>query len=123
VTAKMKRRQFMALLACADQARKLPFGDPSALLAQPIRRRLALAPASLSRPSFDYRGCRLGKTNTLAHAYVEAKQQQHVLDYDDLLLYWAQMMQEPSMHLLSYCASGERYIRWSYFMIRARLQQ
>src|SRR6516164_2233103 len=26
--------------------------------------------------------------------YVEAKQQQNVLDYDDLLLYWAQMMQE-----------------------------
>jgi DNA helicase-2/ATP-dependent DNA helicase PcrA len=30
-------------------------------------------------------------------AYVEAKQQQHVLDYDDLLLYWAQMMQERSI--------------------------
>src|SRR5215471_9685644 len=28
-------------------------------------------------------------------AYVEAKQRQHVLDYDDLLLYWAQMMSEP----------------------------
>jgi len=25
--------------------------------------------------------------------------------------------------ILSYCASGERYIRWNYFMIRARLQQ
>jgi DNA helicase II / ATP-dependent DNA helicase PcrA len=30
-------------------------------------------------------------------AYVEAKQRQHVLDYDDLLLYWAQMMGEPSI--------------------------
>jgi len=29
--------------------------------------------------------------------YVEAKQRQHVLDYDDLLLYWAQMMAEPSI--------------------------
>jgi DNA helicase-2/ATP-dependent DNA helicase PcrA len=29
-------------------------------------------------------------------AYV-AKQRQHVLDYDDLLLYWAQMMCEPSL--------------------------
>ncbi len=29
--------------------------------------------------------------------YVEAKQAQHVLDYDDLLLYWAHMMQEPSI--------------------------
>ncbi|MFX7071614.1 UvrD-helicase domain-containing protein, partial [Acinetobacter baumannii] len=27
-------------------------------------------------------------------AYVEAKQAQHVLDYDDLLLYWSQMMRE-----------------------------
>ncbi|CAN5920314.1 ATP-dependent helicase [soil metagenome] len=30
-------------------------------------------------------------------AYVEAKQQQNVLDYDDLLLYWAGMVAEPSL--------------------------
>ena len=30
-------------------------------------------------------------------AYVEAKQRQHVLDYDDLLLYWAHMMAEPAL--------------------------
>jgi DNA helicase-2/ATP-dependent DNA helicase PcrA len=30
-------------------------------------------------------------------AYVEAKQRQHVLDYDDLLLYWAHMMSEPAV--------------------------
>ena len=30
-------------------------------------------------------------------AYVEAKQRQNVLDYDDLLLYWAQMMVEGSV--------------------------
>ena len=30
-------------------------------------------------------------------AYVEAKQAQSVLDYDDLLLYWAQAMQEPDI--------------------------
>ena len=29
----------------------------------------------------------------LFDAYVEAKQRQHVLDYDDLLLYWAELMQ------------------------------
>src|SRR5262245_42308168 len=34
---------------------------------------------------------------TLFDAYVEVTQRQHVLDYDDLLLYWAQMMQEPSI--------------------------
>ena len=30
-------------------------------------------------------------------SYVEAKQRQGVLDYDDLLVYWAQMMVEPSI--------------------------
>jgi DNA helicase-2/ATP-dependent DNA helicase PcrA len=30
-------------------------------------------------------------------AYVEAKQREHVLDYDDLLLYWAHMMSEPAI--------------------------
>ena len=30
-------------------------------------------------------------------AYVEAKQAQSVLDYDDLLLYWAQMVSEPAL--------------------------
>jgi DNA helicase-2/ATP-dependent DNA helicase PcrA len=30
-------------------------------------------------------------------AYVEAKQQQNVLDYDDLLLFWCEMMAEPAL--------------------------
>jgi DNA helicase-2/ATP-dependent DNA helicase PcrA len=30
-------------------------------------------------------------------AYVEAKQRQNVLDYDDLLLYWAQVMNDPEL--------------------------
>ncbi len=30
-------------------------------------------------------------------AYVEAKQRQNVLDYDDLLLYWAQMVSDPEL--------------------------
>lgn len=34
---------------------------------------------------------------TLFANYVEAKQQQNVLDYDDLLLCWAQMVSEPSI--------------------------
>jgi len=34
---------------------------------------------------------------TLFAAYVEAKQAQQVLDYDDLLLYWAQMALEPTI--------------------------
>jgi DNA helicase-2/ATP-dependent DNA helicase PcrA len=35
-----------------------------------------------------------GELKRLFVNYVEAKQRQNVLDYDDLLLYWAQMMQE-----------------------------
>ncbi|MEO8536556.1 MAG: ATP-dependent helicase [Betaproteobacteria bacterium] len=34
---------------------------------------------------------------TLFERYVLAKQAQHVLDYDDLLLYWSQMLVEPSI--------------------------
>src|SRR5213075_171924 len=30
-------------------------------------------------------------------AYVEAKQRQNVLDYDDLLLYWAQTISDPAL--------------------------
>src|ERR1700694_2974317 len=33
----------------------------------------------------------------LFYAYVEAKQGQNVLDYDDFLLYWAQMMRDPAL--------------------------
>lgn len=33
----------------------------------------------------------------LFEAYVEAKQKQHVLDYDDLLLYWGELMQVPEL--------------------------
>jgi len=46
---------------------------------------------------FPWCGAWEAELRRLFAAYVEAKQQQHVLDYDDLLLYWAQMMQEPSI--------------------------
>ncbi len=38
-----------------------------------------------------------GDLKRLFLGYVEANQQQHVLDYDDLLLYWAQMVGEPAL--------------------------
>jgi DNA helicase-2/ATP-dependent DNA helicase PcrA len=38
-----------------------------------------------------------GELRRLFAAYVQHKQQQHALDYDDLLLYWAQMMAEPQL--------------------------
>ena len=34
---------------------------------------------------------------SLFAAYVEAKQRQNVLDYDDLLLYWAQAVSDPAL--------------------------
>jgi DNA helicase-2/ATP-dependent DNA helicase PcrA len=46
-----------------------------------------------------------GELRQLFAAYVEAKQQQNVLDYDDLLLYWAQMMAEGSMRTICRRAS------------------
>ncbi len=41
----------------------------------------------------------------LFRAYAESKARQHVLDYDDLLLYWQQMMVEPALAR----AIGERF--------------
>ncbi|MCX5497670.1 ATP-dependent helicase [Kaistia dalseonensis] len=43
-------------------------------------------------------------------AYVEAKQAQNVLDYDDLLLYWAQMMAEPTI-------AGEIAARFDHVLV------
>src|SRR6516162_1993162 len=37
------------------------------------------------------------KLRRLFETYVEAKQCQHVLDYDDLLLYWAELMKAPEL--------------------------
>src|SRR4029079_15518375 len=39
----------------------------------------------------------LDELKKLFGQYVEIKQRQQVLDYDDLLLYWAHMMQEPAI--------------------------
>jgi DNA helicase II / ATP-dependent DNA helicase PcrA len=41
----------------------------------------------------------------LFREYVERKQQRHILDYDDLLLYWHQMLQEDSLAALM----GDRF--------------
>jgi superfamily I DNA/RNA helicase len=52
----------------------------------------------------------------LFEAYVEAKQNQHVLDYDDLLLYWAELMKAPELaktlrHKQSCCRSKRSNIK------------
>ena len=69
-------------------------------------------PASPSIPAPSMRNCRstrccgsrfpgapdgAAQLRDLFAAYVEAKQAQNVLDYDDLLLYWAQTVSEPAL--------------------------
>ena len=46
-----------------------------------------------------------GQLKTLFGAYVDAKQEQNVLDYDDLLLFWAEMAADPVLGL----ALGARF--------------
>ena len=47
--------------------------------------------------SFPWCGAWASELKALFAAYVETKQRQNVLDYDDLLLYWAQMMGERAL--------------------------
>ena len=49
------------------------------------------------RTAFPWCGEWADALKKLFAAYVEAKQRQGVLDYDDLLLYWAQMMTDPGL--------------------------
>lgn len=51
-----------------------------------------------------------GQLRELFAAYVEAKQAQNVLDYDDLLLYWAQTMGDPVL-------SAEIGARWDHVLV------
>ncbi|WP_454918268.1 ATP-dependent helicase [Xanthobacter sediminis] len=49
------------------------------------------------RQSFPWCAAWAGELKALFGAYVEAKHRQNVLDYDDLLLYWAEAMREPAL--------------------------
>ena len=49
------------------------------------------------RSSFPWCASWIAELRELFGAYVEAKQRQNVLDYDDLLLYWAQMVADPTL--------------------------
>ena len=53
--------------------------------------------AEVLRSAFPWCAQWEAELRNLFAAYVAAKQAQHVLDYDDLLLYWAQMMAEPGL--------------------------
>src|SRR5690348_15561372 len=47
--------------------------------------------------SFPWCSAWVAELKELFATYIEAKQRQNVLDYDDLLLYWAQMLSEPGL--------------------------
>ena len=47
--------------------------------------------------SFPWCAAWAAELKQLFAVYVEAKQRQNVLDYDDLLLYWAQMVSDPGL--------------------------
>ena len=49
------------------------------------------------RNSFPWCAAWEADLRTLFEGYVDAKQRQHVLDYDDLLLYWAELMRVPEL--------------------------
>ncbi len=53
--------------------------------------------AEVLRTAFPWCAPWEAELKALFAAYVAAKQAQHVLDYDDLLLYWAQMMAEAAL--------------------------
>jgi DNA helicase-2/ATP-dependent DNA helicase PcrA len=57
------------------------------------------------KTSFPWCGMWGNELRELFAAYVEAKQRQNVLDYDDLLLYWAMMMRDPGIAAVL----GERF--------------
>ncbi len=56
----------------------------------------------------------------LFRGYVQAKQEQHLLDYDDLLLYWQQMMAEPA--LASFIAGRFSHVLVDEYQDTNRLQ-
>jgi DNA helicase II / ATP-dependent DNA helicase PcrA len=49
------------------------------------------------RTAFPWCAAWASELKQLFAAYVDAKQRQNVLDYDDLLLYWAQMVRDPDL--------------------------
>ena len=56
-----------------------------------------LAIEEVLNTSFPWCAAWAAELRELFAAYVEAKQRQNVLDYDDLLLYWAQTVSEPGL--------------------------
>ena len=65
------------------------------------------------RASFPWCATWSAELKQLFIVYVEAKQRQNVLDYDDLLLHWAQMVSDPTL-------AGEVGGRFDHVLVDAR---
>ena len=80
-------------LALADKGKRFPLkGTCLAIYSAAVNRQDALR--DVLQSSFPWCAEWETELRALFQAYVEAKQAQQVLDYDDLLLYWAQMVGE-----------------------------
>lgn len=83
-------------LGLSAKAKRFPMkGTCLAIYSAAVNTQADLAEVLLS--SFPWCAEWQGELKRLFQAYVEAKQAQQVLDYDDLLLYWAQMAAEPGL--------------------------
>ena len=76
--------------------------------------------ADVLRDAFPWCATWEAELKALFRAYVEEKQRQHVLDYDDLLLYWAQAMADPA--LATHAASRFDHVLVDEYQDTNRLQ-
>nr|WP_232516673.1 ATP-dependent helicase [Thauera sp. K11] len=80
----------------SEKSRRFPLkGTCLAIYSAAVNTRAPLA--EVLQASFPWCAEWEDELKRLFRAYVQAKQAQQVLDYDDLLLYWAQMMAEPEL--------------------------
>jgi DNA helicase-2/ATP-dependent DNA helicase PcrA len=83
-------------LALSDKASRFPTkGTCLAIYSRAVNARAELD--EVLKTVFPWCAMWSGELRQLFGAYVAAKQAQNVLDYDDLLLYWAGMMAEPAI--------------------------
>jgi DNA helicase-2/ATP-dependent DNA helicase PcrA len=83
-------------LAFSDKASRFPTkGTCLAIYSRAVNAQVELD--EVLKTVFPWCAMWSGELRTLFGAYVGAKQAQNVLDYDDLLLYWASMMSEPAI--------------------------
>lgn len=83
-------------LGYSAKARRFPLkGSCLSIYSAAVNRQQALA--EVLQTSFPWCAEWESELKTLFLAYVDAKQAQQVLDYDDLLLYWEQMVGDPGL--------------------------